>query len=115
MHTAPRYKPKTLAKQKPLLRAILEALTAMMSEPLPEGYDDAQVCSRVIVRAAVLVRAHTGESAARALSPVNIPWPLSSACTQELPACKLGAQALDSLAVGLPSSAIFPPVWEFAG
>jgi hypothetical protein len=34
---------------------------------------------------------------------------------QDLPACKLGAQALDSLAMGLPSSSVFPHVWAFAG
>ena len=41
LHWVARYKPKQLARQKPLLRRAVDALCAMCCEPLPEGYDEA--------------------------------------------------------------------------
>lgn len=37
-----RFKPKQLQRNKPLLKAIIEALCEMACEPLPEDYDEAQ-------------------------------------------------------------------------
>jgi len=41
LHWVARYKPKQLAKQKPLLKRAVDALCAMCCEPLPPEYDDA--------------------------------------------------------------------------
>lgn len=41
LHWSARYKPRQLARQKPLLKRAVEALCAMMCEPLPDDYDEA--------------------------------------------------------------------------
>lgn len=68
-----RYKPKQLTRNKPLLRAIVDALCDMCCEPKAPDYDEAD----------------------------------------DLPAQKIAAQALDTLAINLNSQHVLPAVLHF--
>lgn len=74
MLLCPRYKPKQLARLKPLLRAIVDALCEMCCEPVPPDSED----------------------------------------SEEVAPAKAATQALDVLAIALPSQHVFPAVWQFA-